>query len=80
LRIFGKLVGDGGKLSGDGYYARNPGTADREGGAFTGRDGMEGVRGEVLDKVGVESEAIPGLRKYCCQEGEQGGPGSQGGW
>jgi len=69
---FSELVGDGVEWGGDGYYARDGGTEDRQGGAFAGCHGLEGMRGEVLDKVRVELAVIPGLREDFRQECERG--------
>jgi len=59
-------------LSGDGHDARNCGIEDGEDGSFTGGDGLERVRGEVLDQVWVQLKAIPGLGEDLSQEGEGG--------
>jgi len=67
---FSKLGGDGVELGCDGYYARDGGTEDREGGAFACRTGLEGVRGQGLVKIGVELEAVPSLRENLRQEGK----------
>jgi len=69
------LVGDSVTLCDDGHYARDGGTEDGNGRAFTSCNGLKGVREEVLDKIGVELEAIPGLRENCCKEGTWGGMG-----
>ena len=53
LADFGKLGVDGVQLGGDGNYARDGCTEDGEDGTFTGSDGLEWVRGKVLDQVGV---------------------------
>jgi len=67
---FTEVGGDSVKLGEDGDYARDGGTEDRVDGTFTGGDGLESVRGEVLNQFGVHKEAIPGLREDFCQEGE----------
>ena len=66
LADFGELGGDGVELGRDSHYGRDCGTEDGEGGAFTCRDGLEGMRREVLDQVGVELATVPGLRKAFC--------------
>jgi len=77
---FGELVGDGIERCDNGHYARDGGTENGEGAALTGHDGMDGVRGEILDKVGVELEAILGLREHLLHEGERGGGAHRAGW
>jgi len=72
LADLSQLVGDGFELCGDGYYAGDTGTEYGKGGAITGRNGLEGVRGEILDEVRVELEAVPGLGKDFRQERERG--------
>jgi len=60
---FSNLVGDGVELWVEGHYGRDRGIEDREDRAFANCDGLKCERGGVLDKVGVELEAVPGLRK-----------------
>jgi len=72
LADFDELGGDGFEWGGDDYYARDGGTPNGEDGAFTSDNGLECVRGEVLDQVGVQLKAVPGFREDYCQEGEGG--------
>lgn len=69
-----KLVVDGVKLHGNGYYAQDSGTKNglAEGITFTSCDGLEDGRGEFLDQVGVELKAILGFSEDSCQQGEGG--------
>jgi len=67
-----KLVGEGVELPGNGHYAGDSGTQYGKGGAFPCRDGLESMRGEILDEVRVGLEAIPGLGKDFRQEGQRG--------
>jgi len=60
------------QLGGDGHYSRDGGAENGEDGAFTGGDGLECVRGEVLNQVGVQLKAVSGLGEDFCQEGERG--------
>ena len=65
-------LGSGVELGGDGYDARNSGAENGEDGSFTSGDGLERLRGKVLDQVWVQLEAISSLREDFCQEGEGG--------
>ena len=49
LTDFLELASNSVELGDDGYYARDGGTEDQKDGAFTSRDGLEGMGGEVLD-------------------------------
>jgi len=74
---FTDLTRDGVRLCGDVHYVRDGGTENRGGGVFTGGDGHGGVRGDVLEKVGVEWEAVSCLQKRVLSEKEGG---RTGGW
>jgi len=67
-----ELVGDGVELRGNGYYAGDRGTEYEQGGAFAGCNGLEGMRGEILDEARVELEAVPGHGEDFRPEGERG--------
>jgi len=66
-----ELGGDGVQLGGDSYYARDGGTEDREDGAFASSYGLEYVRGEVVNQVGVWLKAVPGLGENFRQKSQR---------
>ena len=51
---------DGIQLGGDGHYARDGGAKNGEDGPFASGYCLECVRGEVLDQVAVQLEAVSG--------------------
>ena len=76
FRIFladlGELGVNGVELGGDSHYARDSGADNGEDCAFAGGYGLECVRGEVLNQVGVQLKAFSGLGEEFCKEGERG--------
>jgi len=50
---FGELGGDGVELGHNGHDVRDGSTSDRDDGPLPIRDGLDCIRGEVLDQVGV---------------------------
>jgi len=69
-----ELGDDGAGLGGNGNYARDRGAKEGNDRAFPSSHGLERVRGEILDQVGVQLEAVPDLGKDFCQEREGGRP------
>ena len=61
LADFRELGVDGAQLGGDGHYARDGGADNGEDGPLACRYGLECVRGEVLDQVRVQLEAVSGF-------------------